>query len=546
MKSITIIKLIEGQSIIISYRTVRVDDTPLVRFQESPESLIPQRPQASMNTAQQTAYSQGTQSSVQNSHGVSRTRPFPINNLAPTLQPSYPLIGGPLTPPLDEDDSEAMDWTPSQGSLRPASSYRSAQPKPIPVQPSPFYGKLPANPTSQNYRLRNAPNQPQPLPMSTPQPQNFFDRMFSPKNQDEYSDVGSEPSASKQATFSPQFAPPKFFPPPDHREDTGLESIFSNTFTLADEPAEVRVTRLVEQKSLHQDNSSSPSQRALTIFLLVLATLGWYRAPTLPIRFLLPIRLASLGLAAVVAGRDLFQATQKDKAFWSLSDMLVFGCELGLAIFLGSAARSPLSRPFADGSGGLEHLGLGLLLVMTVQESWIAVTEFRNASLNAPRQPATPSPARSITPPPPALPQPPSPILTTSSFSTQLAPHYQHPTTQQPTTLSTASSLPSISPSPSRTPSSSYYTRTPTDYHPSFATNASSQYTTSTTSSYAPPTPSLAPSDSYSAYPGHSTFTRSGEQRGSGLSGLGGLSLGGGGGGGGFNVGEQRRRREGF
>jgi len=546
VNSITIIKLIEGQSIIISYRTVRVDDTPLVRFQESPEPLIPRRPQASMNTAQQPAYSQRTQSYVQNSQGVSRTRPFPINNLAPTPQPSYPPTGAPLTPPLEEDDSEAMDWTPSQGTLRPASSYRSAQPKPIPVQPSPFYGKLPPNPTSQNYRLRNAPNQPQPLKPSTPQPQNFFNRMFSPNNQDEYSDVGSEPSPSKQATFSPQFAPPKFFPPSDHREDTGLESIFSNTFTIADEPAEVRVARQLEQKSLHHNNSSSPSQRALTIFLLVLATLAWYRAPTLPIRFLLPIRLASLGLAAVVAGRDLFQAMQKDKAFWSLSDMLVFGCELGLAIFLGSAVKSPLSRPFADGSAGLENLGLGLLLVMTVQESWIAVTEFRNASLNAPRQPATPSPARSNTPPPPALPQPPSPTLTTSSFSTQVSPHYQPPTNHQPAALSTASFQPSFP--PSRTPSS--YTCAPTDYHPSFATNASSQYTT--TSSYASPISShasLAPSDSYSAYPGTpriSTFTKSGERRRSGLSGLGGLSLGGGGGGGGFSVGEQRRRREGF
>lgn len=509
-----------------------MDDTPLVKFQDSPEPLVAQRPQSSVNTTHQPFYSQRTQPYVQNSQGIARTRPFPINNLAPTPQPSYPPTGAPLTPPLEEDDSEAMDWTPSQGSLRPSSSYRSAKPQPVPVQPSPFYGQLPPNPTSQNYRLRNAPNQARAPKPSTPRPQKFFNRMFSPTNQEDFSDVGSEPSPSKQATFSPQFAPPKFFPPLDHRDDTGLESIFSNTFTIADEPAEVRAARQQERKSLHYSKSSSPSQRALTILFLLVAALAWYRAPTLPLRFLLPIRLASLGLAAVVAGMDLFQAIQKDKAFWSLSDMLVFGCELGLAIFLGSVVRSPLSGPFADGSAGLENLGLALLVVMTVQESWIAVTEFRNA----PRQPPPPSPAESNTPPLPPLPQPPSPTLTTS-FSTQAPPHYQPSITQPTPTLSTTSFPTSYSHS---------LTRAPTDYHPSFSTTAPSQYSASPAPSHA----SLAPSDSYSAYPGTPrtpTFTRSQGRRDSeGLGGLGGLSLGGGGGGGGFGVGEQRRRRGGF
>ncbi len=536
-----------------------MDYTPLVKFQDSPKPLISQRPQqAPVNRTPQPSYSQRTQSYVHNGPGTSRTQPFPINSLAPTPPQPYPPSGAPLTPPLDEDDSEAMDWTPSQGSLRPATSYRSSQPKPIPVQPSPFYGKLPPNPTSQNHRLRNAPNQPALLEPSIPQSQNLFTRMFPPKKEDEFSDIGSEPSPLKQATFSPQFAPPRFFPPSNQRDETGLESIFSSTFAIADEPDEVRVARQEEHIRQRQGITSTSTQCTLTI-LLLFALLAWYTGLRL-VRYVLLIPLASLGLAAVVAGRNLFQAMRKDRAFWCLSDLLVFGCELGLAIFLASVVKSPSSAPFADGSSGLGNLGLGLLFAMTCQEIWIAVNE----SLKPPQEPApapTPalsSPTKSNNPPSPTSNhQQPSPTSTNASFSIQASTNH-HPS-PAPTNPSFSSSFSSHTPSSSLSYPS--LTRAPTDYYPSFSTTASShsQHPTSaatpsrlsSTSSYiSSPTPTratLAPSDSYSAYggtPRMSNFPRSGGDGSSGgrgdsdLSGLGGLSLGGGGG-----FGEGRRRR---
>ena len=512
-----------------------MDHTPLVNFQDSPGPLLARRSQKTpVNTLQQSLNSQITLSNVQNSQRATRSQPFPIEKLAPTPYLPYPPAGGPLTPPLEEDDSEAMDWTPSQqGSLRTPSSYRSSQSKPIPVQPSPFYGKLPPNPTSQNHRLRNALNQPPLLGSSTPRPKNFFNRMVPLENHDEISDVGSEPSSSKQATSSPQFAPPKFFPPSDHRDNTGLESIFSNTFTLGEEPAEVRAARQQQEAEAVQHSTTSTAlQRVLTISLM-LATLAWYRGCTLSVRLLLPIRLASLGLSTVVAGRNLSQAIQKDKAFWSLSDMLLFGCELGMAIFLGGVVKKASSEPFLQESEGLDNLGLGLLVAMTVQEIWIAINDFRNVSSGILQQAApapTPTPAKAGIPPPPLpqIPQQPSPTLISSSFSTQT------PTYSQPVTTHTSPRLtnPSFSTAfssypPSNTPtyaSSPSLTRAPTNYHPSFSTTAPS------------PTPtqaSLAPSDSYSTFaatPRVSQFSRTGSgRRDSDLGGLGGLSLGGGG-----------------
>ena len=557
-----IFKLTSGQSVIISYRTLQVDYTPLVKFQDSPRPLIAQRSQQGLvNITKQPSYSQRTQFYAENSERTARAQQFPISSLAPTPQQPYPPSGAPLTPPLDDDDSEAMDWTPSQGSFHPTSSHRSLQSKPTLAQPSPFYGKLPPNPTSQNHRLRNAPNQPTFLKHSTPQPQNPFNRTLSPSKQDDFSEVGSEPSPSKQATFSPQFAPPKFFPPSDHRDDTGLESIFSNTFTIGDEPAEVRAAQQQEQNRLHQATASdtapisTSTQRALTS-ALVLVSIVWYYTPTLALRFFLPIRLMSVGLAALVAGRNLLQAMRKDKAVWSLSDMLVFGCELGLAIYLSSVIKGPPSVPFVDNSEGPENLGLVLLGVMSAQEIWIAINEFfkrpfQHSAATSALLPA-PAPAPALTSPLTKsnnlLQQQPSPTLTTSSLSTLGSARNQPPRTLTTPAFSSTSSFSSQPPS---TSTASSFTRAPTSYYPSFSTTVPSQpsnpypSTRSHTSSYSTvsPTPTydtLVPEDSWSAYGGTpkvSTFTRSQTtgRRESDIGGFGGLSLG-----------EGRRRCGGF
>ena len=266
------------QTLVKSYRSIRIDYTPRVIFQESPLTLVSRR-------SQQTEIIKAPAQPNIN-HNVSQiiptVRPFSINDFAPPTQQQYPPAYRPPTPPPDEGGDEAMDWTPSQQTdFRPTSLYRDPSPALQQTQPSPFHGHLPADVVSQAHRLRNPPNQPTFRKASVKQKQSFF--QTPDKRARRYAEMLSDTTSFAKTTlseFSPKkFANPRFFPNSDHA-DTGLEDILSKSFSIAEEPAEIREIqqqRLQEQgQGLLAANPSINWTRAWFILLLSAGFLLWF------------------------------------------------------------------------------------------------------------------------------------------------------------------------------------------------------------------------------------------------------------------------------
>ncbi|MCJ1469065.1 hypothetical protein MMC07_007697 [Pseudocyphellaria aurata] len=394
---------------IISFRSIQIDSTPRVLFQDSPESLGPNGQRVGAKTHDKPSYPHRP-TNPYNTQPSASTRPFSIHDLAPSrpYQPPY----NPPTPPPEDDDAEAMDWTPSQKPLPAASLYRT--PKPARVeQPSPFYGRLPQAPKSQAHKLRN-PSQPTFQKASSAQKQNFFKRPHSQSNQEEVSEFGSDDESvsrgiNRSVMASPEFAPPRFFPSSDFVQDTGLESIFSKTISIAEEPDKSSTAReRREQSSL--SSHPNPVVQLVFVLLLVFSMLAWWYAARSP-GLVAIIHVGSLGVAAIVAGSGLLQGIQIHKDHRSRIGILCYAAELCIAILLVGAVK----RQFTDADAyGVRLLGLVLLAFMLLQESSIVISTIRNKP-NA--QPAlTPDPSQT---PKPSLEHPPSrPMATTDTRST--------------------------------------------------------------------------------------------------------------------------------
>lgn len=388
----------------ISFRSTQLDLAPRVW----PASLISQ----SEGIPEEENYYDQSQGQEQSDR--LRTRPpfqpqaFSLNDLAPDRSRSRPPPYNPPTPPPDEDDFEEMDWTPSQQPLPPASNYRMPAPK-IAVQPSPFYGRLPPAPLSQAHKLRNPPNQPTFRQASVAQKQSFFNRGRSHLEADDISEASSEcfdsPTKSiiRSEVASPRFAEPRFFPPSDYERNTGLESIFSKTFSIAEEPHELRVARELKQQSAnrHAHNSLSLKLQALSIPTLAFSLLAWIFASSISPRLAVYIRLACLGVATLVAGRGLLATVQRGKVYyWRWSDLFVYGVELVLSAVLGKATKVHPPRNGSTDEVGM--LGIAFLGVMFVQELWVLLWASKlDESSTTASVPGNPKPAPSA--PPPAI-----------------------------------------------------------------------------------------------------------------------------------------------
>ena len=300
-------------------------------------------------------------------------RPISINDLAPN--PPYQARYNSPTPPPDHDEAEAMDWTPSQPSLPPMTLYR--QPKSTHVEPSPFHGRLPQTPKSPAHKLRN-PNQPTFQKASPAQQQNFFKRLQRQLDPDEVSEAGSEAESvstriNGSKLSSPQFAPPRFFPPSDSQQDTGLESTFCKSFTIDEEPDELSLARERRVQSSHSPHSTPILQIVCVLFLWFSILAWWYATRTRGLVTFL--RLASLGVAATVAGKGILQCIQRNEDHWSGIGMLVYSSEVCFATVLGGVVKMQFTAADAN---GLRLVGLGLLGFMVVQESWIMVSTMSN------------------------------------------------------------------------------------------------------------------------------------------------------------------------
>ena len=255
-----------------------------VLFQESPEPLVARRVQQTSSVSEFNQPKGDHYSSL----AKPSTRSFSINDFAPSAQ-QQPLPYQPPTPPPDEDDDEAMDWTPSQEtSFRPTTIHRSfdsAVQQTEQIQESPFHGRLPPNIVSQNHRLRNPPNQPTFRKASTKQKQAFFNTPNKRGWRDEDSDSISV-AETTVTDFSPmKFTSPKFFPQSDHYAETGLEDILARSFTIAEEPAEIREhhkrVRTVEDQRRLAANGSVNWTRMLICCIILGFCVIWagYKSP---------------------------------------------------------------------------------------------------------------------------------------------------------------------------------------------------------------------------------------------------------------------------
>lgn len=173
---------------------------------------------------------------------------------------------------------------------------------------------------------------------------------------------------------SPQFNPPRFFPNSDYERNTGLESIFSKTFTLVDEPHEVRIARETQPSNPVQGNRPLPNPKIqiLSVVLLLISGLAWY--PPLKIsRLASHFHLTSLGVAAIVASKGLFQIMSMDKIYRSWTNfftLFLYIFELCVTMFLSSGAKTPI---FRTGKDQLPVMVLGFFGVMVLQELLILI-----------------------------------------------------------------------------------------------------------------------------------------------------------------------------
>lgn len=384
----------------ISFRSTQVDLAPQVwpaplisQFEDIPEEDHYDRPQGQK------------QSDILKTRSPVQPQPFSLNDLAPDQSGSRLPRYNPPTPPPDEDGFEEMDWMPSQQPLPPASRYRMPAPKI--TQPSPFYGRLPPAPLSQAHKLRNPQNQPAFRQASVAQKQSFFSRGRSHLAADDISEASSDcvdsPTKSiiRSEVGSPQFAEPRFFPPSDYERNTGLESIFSKAFSIAEEPHELRVARELKQQSAdrHTHDFLILKLQALLVPTLAFSFLAWIFAPSIP-RLAVHIRLACLGAATLVAGRGLLETVQMGKVYWRWSDMFVYGVEFVISTVLGKASKVPPRNGSTDEVG---MLGIVFLGVMFAQELWVWASKLESTTVSIPasipRDPQNlPKPAPTTTP----------------------------------------------------------------------------------------------------------------------------------------------------
>ncbi|KAL8969015.1 MAG: hypothetical protein Q9183_002196 [Haloplaca sp. 2 TL-2023] len=283
---------------ILSFRSIQIDQTPLVKFHENYEPLI----RAQSPTRSDTILHQ--EQRIPSPLAKPRIDASLVEKLAPrTPQPTYQSP----TPPPEEDETgqdSPMDWTP-QHDFRPATAYHAPQAKPAFDGPSPFHGVIPPAPTSWAQRLRNPPNQPTFRKASETKRESLFPpRVTKRVISDTASDASTQfsPISRRDMQFeaaSPvKFADPKFFAPGDTK-DTGLESLFRDTFTLDKRLAEdFPEDEWQNPWELPEHIVHNPSTQFLLGVLLAASCVGWDYASTVTPAYEIHVRLFILVVAA--------------------------------------------------------------------------------------------------------------------------------------------------------------------------------------------------------------------------------------------------------
>ena len=359
-----------------------MDDSTRIKFQDSPAPLVSQ-------ATQQKASGRGSrvlgyisqQPNQRITHSDDGLRPFSITDLAP-LEKRNPPVYQPPTPPPEEDESEAMDWTPSQESriLRPPTSYLTFDSTSQQPQPVSYREKLPAEALSQSISLRSASNQPILRKGTEARNREYFKtpKKYAIRESSDESPFATpyDPSlASGSPNLSPiKFAQPKFFPHTD-RQELGLESLMANNFSLAEEPHEVRAR---QRQGIREDKTQTKLGSVyaqwhgpVALLLLAISCIVWITPVPSLATFRMDFQLAALCVAAFVIFKSLLLAIRKDSDR-SVSDMVLLTFELITTIILGATLRHrAATSPSEDNIGPLETPGIILIATLIAQEAWM-------------------------------------------------------------------------------------------------------------------------------------------------------------------------------
>lgn len=368
---------------IASFRSLRMEYSAPVKFQDSPAPLV-------LQTSQQKASGVGSggfghlpqrpsQPVTRNEGGI---RPFSITDLAPQNQ-RHPPVYHPPTPPPDENDSEAMDWTPSQETkvLRPSTLYRTFNAVSRQPQPISYREKFPAEALGQSFSLRNPINQPPARKGTEVRNREHFKtpKKHAIRDSSDESPFATpyEPSlASGSPDLSPiKFAQPRFFPHAD-REDLGLESLMANNFSLAEEPHEVRAR---QRQGKREDETQfklghvyAQWHGLAALLLLTMSCALWSSTPIPSLAaFRMHLRFAAMCIVALVIIKSLLLAIRKDDSR-NVGDIVLLAFELITTIILGATLRHrAVTSPSEDSTGPLETPGIILIAALVAQEAWM-------------------------------------------------------------------------------------------------------------------------------------------------------------------------------
>ena len=323
-------------------------------------------------------------SSQSNSH-IAVNRGFPIDQLAapPQTPPTVKQIYNPPTPPPDDADSDAMDWTPTQEAFHAPSRHPPQVENPTIQAPSfSSYQRLPPAPKSQAAKLRNPPNTVPFFKASEEKQQGFFNRLTSRSSvfADDSTLEGDTDDVGRREL---ELAPPRFFPKPETRSDTGLENLFDTAFSLKDEPLEVQNAR--ERRHSGPETMNSPEgglPRTFTACIIGLALLAWKTA-SLDSPNALQLRLGAVSTSGAVAAVAFLRLLSHRASSSTSRDLqlILAAMELLISIALASSLVSDLGMS----EQLIELVSSTLLGSMLVQEVWLLISESSSAS-PAPRR----------------------------------------------------------------------------------------------------------------------------------------------------------------
>ncbi|WEW55425.1 hypothetical protein PRK78_000856 [Emydomyces testavorans] len=301
------------QTTIASRSAIQFSMKPLVSWSDSIEPLLAKPAGNKEDLTQMLSNSQ-----TSTSNPSQNAQRFPIANLAPARAASPESYVLPTPPPDLADDSDAMDWTPSQKTLQPSFHVRRIEPESI-TAPSPFQGRLPPPPKPPSWQLRN----PESLPSvqsigNKPNPFHIAPILQPTSNVPQKSQIVMKPSDMVMA-------PPKFFPQSDLNAETGLESLFDKAFSIGDGPAKVK--RGLASNTVDGNLAANKPLHILKSTFLGLCLALWLGY----LSFGLPRNATEtivLGLSFLVAGFSLLELLMRPMVTWKMTDIFLSLAEL--------------------------------------------------------------------------------------------------------------------------------------------------------------------------------------------------------------------------